>query len=245
MSIYKYISKHFVSLAWFQEDLRPGHAGKQMSFATSGFVMSFDDQWYFATAGHIPSSLNANEKSGNARARSFGYVDHGGVEAKFHGSFPAGYEDAEKFYIYDEIQGLDFALIKIESFYRKTLEANSIAAIDESHWNRTDAFVAAEYVVLGCPMLHQKTRGEIRDGQSNLETHVQIVAMPVEVIDFEDRSKKYERIACKPKDPSVTKIDHVDGFSGGPLVARGSRMATGTSLTVSLACSTVFTKGSD
>ena len=226
---YRYCSKHIVVMTWFDQDVKKSVDEPWRFFAISGFVMSFNDRWFLATAGHIVKDLEHNRLNGLTRVRSVGIIDHGGVEAIHRDAFPFAYDEAEKFFIVDE-EGLDFGFIELKPFYRQLMEANSVTAITESHWDREDDHDFEEYFVLGLPSNQQILLGGIESGESSLEGHAKIVVMPIQKLRDDDAppQKSTTVIYAKVRDERVTKLEHVDGFSGSPVFGMGPPNEDGT-----------------
>lgn len=223
MSKYKYCSKHFVSLNWFDQDIKKHPKDEPWRhFAVSGFVMSIEDQWFLATAGHILHDIEYNRKNNETRVRSMGLHDHGGVEAKFTEPFPFPFCEADKHFMYDEDRGIDFGFIRIEPFYRKIMEANAVKAIPESHWNTDDEFEATEYFVLGIPSALKVLLNKYQGGDTPLTGFARITVLEIDLLPQDEEQKEFPRICGKPKNFTVTKPEHVDGFSGGPLIGLGA-----------------------
>lgn len=80
---YRYGSKHIVVMSRFDQDVTKSEEDDWRYFAISGFVMSFEDRWFLATAGHIVGDLEHNRANGLTRVRSMGIIDHGGVEVEY------------------------------------------------------------------------------------------------------------------------------------------------------------------
>jgi hypothetical protein len=62
---------------------------------------------------------------------------------------PFDYEGA--YGVHDPAAGLDFALVPLREFYRKSLEANSIRAISEENWVNQDLAACDFFALLGLP----------------------------------------------------------------------------------------------
>lgn len=221
---YRYCSKHIVVMTWFDQDVKKNIEEPWRYFAISGFVMSFKNRWFLATAGHIIRDMEENRMNGLTRVRSMGIVDHGGVEAQHTESYPFDYDGAEKYWVADG-NGLDFGFIEIQPFYRKLMKANSVAAIPESHWDRDEDHEYEEYFVMGLPSNQQIRLGGIEDKESTLVGHGKIVVMPILKVRGDDAppQKSTPVIFAKVHDERVTNVKHVDGFSGSPVYGMGPR----------------------
>lgn len=220
---YRYCSKHIVVMTWFDQDVKKNIEEPWRYFAISGFVMSFEDRWYLATAGHVVKAIENNRTNGLTRSRSFGIIDHGGVEAVHRESYPFDYESAEKYWVEDE-DGLDFGFIEIKPFYRKLMEANSVTAIDESHWDR-DESEYEEYFVMGLPSDQQIRLGGIERDEVTLEGWARIIVMPILKVSDDDAppQKSTQVIFARVRDERVTNVKDVDGFSGSPVFGMGPK----------------------
>lgn len=221
---YRYCSKHIVVMTWFDQDVKKNIEEPWRYFAISGFVMSFEDRWFLATAGHIVNDLEYNRLNGLTRVRSMGMIDHGGVEAEHKDEFPFNYDGAEKYYVVDD-DGLDFGFIEIQPFYRRIMETNKVTPITESHWDRDDDPEYEEYFVMGLPSNQQIRLGGIEAGESTLEGHARIIVMPILKVSGDDAppQKSTRVIFAKVRDERVTNVKHVDGFSGSPVYGMGPR----------------------
>ncbi|HWB10436.1 MAG TPA: hypothetical protein VFE62_19820 [Gemmataceae bacterium] len=54
---YRYCSKHIVVMTRFDQDVEKSVEEPWRYFAISAFVMSFEDRWFLATAGHIIKNI--------------------------------------------------------------------------------------------------------------------------------------------------------------------------------------------
>jgi hypothetical protein len=226
---YRECSKHIVVMSWFDQDVNKSEEEHWRYFAISGFVMSFENRWFLATAGHIVRDLEHNRLNGLTRVRAMGIIDHGGVEAKHTDVFPFDYDGAEKYWVVDE-NGLDFGFIEIQPFYRKTMEANKVAPISESHWDGDEESDFEEYFVMGLPSNQQIRLGGIELGVSTLQGHARIIVMPILTVGDDDAppQKATPVIYAKCRDERVKTLEHVNGFSGSPVFGMGPKNEDGT-----------------
>ena len=226
---YRYLSKHIVVMTWFDQDVKKDVGDEWRYFAISGFVMSFEDKWFLATAGHIVRDIEENRLGGLTRVRAMAIIDHGGVEAKHTDAFPFDYDGAEKYWVVDN-DGLDFGFIEIQEFYRRTMEANDVVPISESQWDQEEGQEFEENVVIGLPCNQQIRLGDISAGKSTLEGRAQIVVMPILNVRDDDAppQKSTSVIYAKCRDKKVEKLEHVDGFSGSPVFGIGPKNEDGT-----------------
>ena len=216
---FRYASRHFVAMTWFQKDVRdPAKEVPWQYFAVSGIIMAFGDTWYLATAGHIVDQLEENRAETKSEVKSFALIDHGGVEARYSGCVPFRYEDAEKYYVVNLPAGLDFGFIRIDPFFRKPLEVNAVVPLTEKHW-RQPSLRFREYAVIGCPTARQHMDDET--DFDPMTGHAQITVMPVAKLSKKDEPKaaKHPRFFARVLDQKVTDID---GFSGGPVIGFGA-----------------------
>lgn len=220
---YRYCSKHIVVMTWFDQDVKKNIEEPWRYFAISGFVMSFENRWFLATAGHIIRDMEHNRLNGLTRVRSMGIADHGGVEAQHQDIYPFDYDGAEKHWVVDD-DGLDYGFIEIQPFYRTLMEANAVTAIDESHWDR-DEPEYEEYFVMGLPSDQQIRLGGIERGEVTLEGRARIIVMPILKVSGDDAppQKSTQVIFAKVRDERVTSVKDVDGFSGSPVYGMGPK----------------------
>jgi hypothetical protein len=226
---YRYCSKHIVVMSWFDQDVKKSEEDDWRYFAISGFVMSFEDRWFLATAGHIVRDLEHNRINCLTRVRSMGIIDHGGAEAEYKDVFPFDYDGSEKYWVVDD-DGLDFGFIEIQPFYRKTMEANKVTPITEWHWDRDEDHEFEEYFVMGLPSNQQIRLGGIEAGESTLEGRARIIVMPILKVSGDEAppQKSTPVTFAKVRDERVRKIEHVDGFSGSPVIGMGPKNEDGT-----------------
>lgn len=220
---YRYCSKHIVVMTWFDQDVKKNIEEPWRYFAISGFVMSFENRWFLATAGHIVRDMEHNRLNGLTRVRSMGIADHGGVEAQHQDIYPFDYDGAAKHWVVDD-NGLDYGFIEIKPFYRTMMEANAVTAIDESHWDR-DESEYEEYFVMGLPSDQQIRLGGIERGEVTLEGRARIIVMPILRVSGDDAppQKSTQVIFAKVRDERVTNVKDVDGFSGSPVYGMGPK----------------------
>jgi len=226
---YRYCSKHIVVMSWFDQDVKKPEEDDWRYFAISGFVMSFEDRWFLATAGHIVQDLEHNRLNGLTRVRAMGMIDHGGVDARHKDGFPFDYDGAEKYSVVDD-DGLDFGFIEIQPFYRKTMEANEVMPISESHWDRDEGHEFEEYFVMGLPSNQQIRLGGIEAGESTLEGRARIIVMPILKVGADEAPPQKATLVvyAKCRDERVKEWQHVNGFSGSPVFGMGPKKEDGT-----------------
>jgi len=137
-----YFNKHLVVLVARSEHW----AGP---YVATTFVISVADQWFLATAGHVLEDLQSEIARVPDGAVQFMLVDSGGLDAKDFTPVPFVL-DANLPLVLGDDSDFDYAAIPLSPFYRRQLEANGIAALDEQVWEKQPT--SADYfVLLGVP----------------------------------------------------------------------------------------------
>jgi hypothetical protein len=217
----RFFSRHLVSLSGWYQATSPNEVedGQLQFFSYSGFIISFNGLWCFATAGHILENLEGHLKEETIRVVRYSLLDDFGPDVISHDPIPFDYGRAPKYYIYNEDAGLDFALIGLGPYYQGLLQANGIKAISHENWANQHEVDFGKHMMIGLP---QKAI-ESSTWKSQDKVHFEAFVRPM-TIDIEKlnelpegtRETRYPRFIGKIN--GDLPIDDIDGMSGGPIL---------------------------
>ena len=199
-----YFNKHLVVLVARSEHW----AGP---YVATMFVMSVADQWFLVTAGHVMEDLQSEIAKLPDGTVQFVLVDSGGLDAKDVNPVPFVLDGTRTLVLGDDAD-FDYAAIPISTYYRRLLEANGIAALDEEVWEKQPTS-PNYFVLLGVPreLVTPQPDGGLGFGYS---MHVlQYRPDPPEGFKEKKGPRFYFEIAMG------AGVTDIKGMSGGPVFA--------------------------
>jgi hypothetical protein len=173
----------------------------------TSFVLSVDEQWFLATAGHSIRTVEEIIASGWQIVECY-LIDSMGLEAKHRDPIPFTYINSYPTQL-SEDRSFDYGVIPLSLYYRKLLEKNNIQPLNEEVWKCQPTDVDF-YSLLGVPWELVK----VDPGQVEIVSTLQRVE-PVEErpqgFPETDAPMFYGRIELEPGRTSIK------GMSGGPI----------------------------
>lgn len=211
-------SQYLLGLSCLVEPV--GNEPKAECYFFSGFVMQFGRSWFWVTAGHIIK--NIEEHLAQGVVSRFRLIDHYGFGGDHSNAVPFDYEGAWRYYVFDEVEGLDFGAVEIGSFYRQTLEANEVAVVRKADWRMLNPCRFPSFVVTGLAedsIERSKTYKSDHYVVRGKAVPSLVLCSQVEVP--EDWERPYQRIAgnISPNWPAGSIV----GMSGGPVFGLRNR----------------------
>jgi hypothetical protein len=148
-----FFGPHLVSLGvtFIRLDCQGRRTGPELFYGASGFIMSFADEWYYVTAGHIFDDLRKVEVLGASLIAYFGPGRGTPIPIPFNTTWKDHIDDREL--------GLDIGLVHIRELFRKNLEGFGTRAIGEEQWRHQHRVQFDDYFMIGYPAIY--TRGEL------------------------------------------------------------------------------------
>ena len=203
---FKTVGRHFVTLSCVQR--LPG-IEEEKAFVFSGFLVEAGGVWFYVTAGHILRHVRTSLKVGGEF--DVWRLDDQTAGNQFRAAVPYAFDIDKWLVIEDEVLGLDYAAVSIDTIYRMQLEAGGAVPIGKAAW-----------------------------GDHNTE-HDQwaLVGIPSETVAYDQKTIITGRIVVIPLDPAeespligrkaenqfyarlkdLGNIMDIDGMSGGPVFA--------------------------
>jgi hypothetical protein len=145
-----FMSRHLValSISCSYEDCATKRSGTEVF---SGFILSFDDNWWWTTAGHCLRDLDEEITNGHLTIHSCGFADFFQLEAPCIYPHPFTYEPECGIYIYEKEFGLDFGIIPLPNLIKLNMQKNGIIPISRENWIYQDVLNFSIYIMLGFP----------------------------------------------------------------------------------------------
>lgn len=221
------LSRHFVALCCRVRIPTQDGSFHEKYCAFSRFILSVQDQWFWITAGHIFEEIDSYIKAGYT-LHSWSLDDSGALKVKrtwnidappSPETIPIIFEDLEKWHYCDEESGADYGFIILGSYYRLLLEANGVAALDESCWQIGTPNGFVKYEMLGIPA--ELVQELPRAGYVS-KTYVCLDVISTN----EPKDQDSPNCLFRGKVPDITQsglegLTKINGMSGGPIFGYG------------------------
>lgn len=212
-TIVNFMAQHFVPLmVRLEHYYKDGSFRQENTTVISGFIMELDGQWYWTTAGHCLKDLDDGISEKILKVIGGDFVDHIGTGAIKQENYPFQYEPGRGFYVYDKAEGLDFALIPLDSLTRRNFELMGRVPIQKRTWIHTPNDKFDFYKMLGIPQSQVRTSEEDEDAISF--TPVMAAFVPIDPASVKDQSVQQWLVG---EMPARSKLNTVVGMSGGPI----------------------------
>src|SRR5262249_50075788 len=157
--------------------------GPERFFTASGFIMSFQGEWYYVTAGHVLQT-EIDEQLATRQILITRAVLVAPRPAYQSGPsmqlIPIPYADTPRAYIDDRDVGLDIGLMHLRTLFRAPLEGLGVQAIAEEQWRHQHLVRFDFYFMLGYPAVY--TTGQLppdRYGEA-MNVSLQATFIPVQ-----------------------------------------------------------------
>ena len=215
-----FMSRHFVALLCECELTEADGTKKRGVNVFSGFLLQLHGHGFWVTAGHcLKDELDEPLKAGTLKILGGSYLDHFGHEPKFVDGVPYTYEMGDSFYIEDPENGLDFALIRLDSLKVQAFLANDLIFISRKNWEHQPKLHYDSYLMLG---LIGQPRLELQGGKTILHTEQAMIT--VNKITPDDIGELPHDMSEPPSEdwflgriPKDEKIPSIQRMSGGPI----------------------------
>jgi len=222
--------QHIVSLGGVDARIEPGADTDEESrwdtkqFCVSAFVLSVRGNWFLVTAGHILRELDERLKAGRRMIRSF--LMDGTASGLELPPIPFVLGRTPQWYEYDEVEGMDYALIPLRDGFVAPLQAAGVVALNERAC--ADITVAADhYYLLGFPEEATRMQSTRLGGTIHTTIEMGTPLLPIQRVDLPPAfmvsewprfyAKVPEHESNGGKSNGVPKS--IVGMSGGPVFA--------------------------
>lgn len=221
----RFLFRHFLSLGWHVQpiDCHGNATGPSTGICTSGCLFEYRGLYSILTAGHVLKYIEREFlKSGKYAVHGCCLLDSFGHEAISRHPIPFVYEDAARFFIDDESDGLDFGLVSLSDYYLALIDKNGVVAIREENWRNQGKARIDWYAMMGLPSCNTKVSNQSIGGRSFTDYGVSPTILRINRLDKapeDSRQTSYERFVGQIDDQ--VPIGDIDGMSGGPIVGFG------------------------
>jgi hypothetical protein len=183
----------------------------------SGFVCSFDDRWYFVTAGHVLKNIHDYLQYAEAKIGACHLMDNFGRFAETDdNAIPFADAFDRMLFVDDANSGRDFGLIPLDSNKRTLLSANRIEAFPETNWSVHQEGKFLRYAVLGLPDEMNVDLPFESDCHIGVPTTFVVTFANDTKVDDETRRKNNQWLVLRLQRQNVFKS--IVGMSGGPVL---------------------------
>lgn len=209
-----FLARHFVAYEFeyetFNDDGSLFHRERK---TFSGFVLEMNGVWFWATAGHCLDTLNqltSLASQGKARLSIGGFIDFLGWEATEWSQVPYVYRPEDTFSVDEELSGLDFGLLYLDSNIRRQFEFNKVVPFTRNQLAREGEQHFAAYMVQGVP------EGDPDNRELFLVVFERILLSDIDVSVLKNGPPSVEYFfgRLRPNSGVPTMV----GISGGPII---------------------------
>ena len=181
--------------------------------AYAGTLIRIGDVVFYLTAGHILREVEEWLASDRVELENAVLADTFGWRRVCDQPVPFDLRSAERFFIDDDDQGLDFGIIRLDPYYVRLLDANGIVALQEENWVRQHTVKFDQYTMLGFPEEFSSTH--VDDSGNGVISATMIGVRPVESPPENDRPTRHPRFVGQLNDGLPLRT--IRGMSGGPI----------------------------
>lgn len=144
-----FFCRHLVALCISYRSIANGKLSGPQFFSAAGTIISFNDKFFFLTAGHSLQELSKAFDSSSVSIDSCVLADSFTQKPVSDKPIPFDFLGSPKFSLNQD--GLDFGLIGLRSHYVRLLAANGVKAVGPENWEHQDSIDFHGYVMLGLP----------------------------------------------------------------------------------------------
>lgn len=216
--VFKDLMRHLVCLSFLvRKRSMTGNPKKDAKcFFQSGFILEVEQQWFWATAGHI---LETIQKDGfrhpDQVAEEFRLVDSFGTGAIDQHYIPFDYEHAWKHFEHDDALGLDYGVVALGELEKRAMQKNNIVPVTVDDRQNSNGQACRELIVMGFPTdCINPHYVEIPDGIS-VRGKPTPSLISIQRIESPELPKPCPRLYGKLGDNWPE--GEIDGMSGGPV----------------------------
>jgi hypothetical protein len=204
-------ARHTVALCVHYHAIADGEPVPPMRlFALPAAVVEMYGSVFLLASGHALEGLDRDVQAGAAVVSSAVLIDSFQTDARFDHPIPFDYANAPRLPLYDESDGIDFALVRLSPVYVSNLLSQGIAPLRQAQWQSPDDEQFVEYYVVGLPAERQ-----FMDELSHAS--VALTTLPIEaaLAPPEATDTRAPRFVGRIVD--MGGIADIDGMSGGPI----------------------------
>ncbi len=206
--------RHVVAVMGVYENKKSNGWQPQTPFCFSAMVIEVNQEWFLLSAGHAFQDIDTLIREPDSKLVRCAINDTFRSPSSFP-PFDFDYQNAKRRIHYNSLSpdGLDYALIHIEPYYRNFLTANGIVPLTERHWDDDSIANCSAFVMAGFPI------DSVVAGITDHGDDYQATVNGTPVFRYIERSAsdtelKYARFVGQIRPEHATDIK---GLSGGPI----------------------------
>lgn len=209
----------FVSLCWIDCEIdSKGDAVKNPRiFCTSGFVIEYQAEWLWITAGHLLNDLDNKLLTLNRRMVQSQLIAGWNPDEGLVQRIPFEYGTCVKYFADDDDEGTDLGIIYIPDELKQTLSKAGVVPLCKLELPEQEY---EQYVVHGLPRKEQ--RDDIQESDEGIDCAASVMPVAFRVFPFETGTGGFPRTKRErfyASVPAEVVLETLDGISGGPIYA--------------------------
>jgi len=212
-------NRHFVSLCWVdcELDSKGNAVVNPRIFCTSGFVIEYDGEWLWITAGHLLNDLDTKLSAINRRMVRSQFVAGWNPDAGTVQRILFEYSTCVKYFVDDDDEGADLGIIYIPEDLKRALSQAGAAPLRKLDLPQREY---DQYVVHGLPRKEQ--RDDIQESEGGIDCAASVMPVAFRVFPFTSGTAGFpatKRQRFYASVPAEVSLETLDGISGGPIYA--------------------------
>ena len=212
-------NRHFVSLCWVDCEIdSDGDAIKNPRlFCTSGFVIEYQGEWLWITAGHLLNQLDNLLSKNNRRMVQSQLIAGWNSDEETISRIPFDYRRCLTYYVDDDNEGSDLGIAYLPEELKQALSDVGVVPIRNLALPEQDY---DQYLMHGLPKQEQRDDIQYSDEGIDCAASVMPVVFRVFPLDSETGGfSKTTRQRFYASIPAEVRLETLNGVSGGPIYA--------------------------
>jgi hypothetical protein len=213
------LNRRFVSLGWVdcETDGTGDAVNNPRVFCASGFVIEYEGEWLWVTAGHLLNRLDNELPKINRRMRNSQLIAGWNSENSTVRRIAFDYGACVKWYVDDDDEGTDLGIIHLPERVRQALMRAAVAPL---HTLELPKQAYDQYLVHGLPKMEQQD--DIEASEEGIDCTAEVMPVLFRVFPLESgtggfRATNRQRFYASV--PAEVPLQTLDGVSGGPIYA--------------------------
>ncbi len=212
-------NRHFVSLCWVDCEIDSnGDAIKNPRiFCTSGFVIEYQCEWLWITAGHLLNQLENQLPKDNRRMVQSQFIAGWNPDEATVSHIPFDYGTCLKYYVDDDDEGTDLGIVFISEELKRAMSKAGVVPVHNLDLPEKEY---DSYWVHGLPKKEQ--RDDIQQSEEGIDCAASVTPVVFRVSPLESSTGgflKTKRQRLYASVPAEVPLETLDGVSGGPIYA--------------------------
>ena len=212
-------NRHFASLCWVDCEIDSnGDAIKNPRiFCTSGFVIEYQGEWLWITAGHLLNDLDNKMPTINRRMVQSQLIAGWNADEGTVARILFDYATCLKYYVDDYVDGTDLGIVYIPEELKRALGEASVEPLRNLDLPEQEY---DQYFVHGLPK--QEQRDDIRELDKGIDCAATVTPVAFRVFPLESGTGGFPTSNCQrfyASVPAEVSLETLNGVSGGPIYA--------------------------